>query len=251
MRKIASLTMLLALSLGALAEDVQLKFVRPSRVLGIFLGSQLQPSILPSGGEVRVARLEGSDKGLVPVGVTLTAQDSKGILRLEGPEADLKEVRRYIELFDIQPRKVNMSLELSCPVLNVSSSTTTSLLNNRTWNMKDGTTNVDLSIAPRVNDDNTVTVYIEVKRGDQIQKVVARVKPDQKLYLRLGKSIDFALPKSDSEARQWATLPREPEEKKDSNRGDIDDPDAVVSIQMKIDDKVVSELEKISREKTR
>jgi len=237
MRKFASLTAFLALSLGAFAEDIQLKFIRPSRVLGIFMESQISPSAFAPGGEVRVARLEGADKGLVPVGVTLVAQDSKGIIRVEGPEGDLKQIKSYIELFDVQPRKVSLSLELFCPVLNSTSATTTSLLNNRSWNMKDSTTSADLSVVPRVNDDNTITVYVEVRRGDQVQKIVARLKQDQKLYLRLAKTVDFAMPKSDADALQWATAPRDPQDKREETKGDIDDPLTIVSLQLKIDEK--------------
>jgi len=236
MRKLALMSLLVALSVGALAEDIQLKFVRPSRILGLFMESQIQPSVFASGREVRVARLEGSAKGLVPAGVSLIAEDSKGLLHMQGPEADLAEIKKYIQLFDVEPSKVIMSLELACPVLNVSSATTTSLSNNRAWTMKDDNTNVDLSISPRVNSDSTVTVYVEVRRGDQTQKVVARVKPDQKLYLKLGKTVQFALPKSESEARQWSVAPTEPEEKKEAG-GDIDDPETIVTLQLKIETK--------------
>ena len=86
--------MLLALSLGAYAEDLQLKYIRPSVLLGMFMNTQISGSGFAGTMGARVARVEGSASGIVPKGLVLSAFDAKGILRMESKADFMGETLR-------------------------------------------------------------------------------------------------------------------------------------------------------------
>ena len=191
MRHILLCAALLSFAGLSIADEVRLKYIRPSKLIGMLAQGEVAASLTSRTAEVRLGSMEGSGNGILPKGVKLVAYDARGILGIEGSAEQIAEVRRYVTLFDIRPAQVSIDMDVSCPVLNYASKTTSTLANNRPWTMKDGTTEVQLSIAPRVNGDGTVTFFFAITRSESVENVVVRLKPDQTAVLKLGKTIEY------------------------------------------------------------
>lgn len=243
MRKIASLAAFLALAAGTLAEDVKVRYVRPSEIITFLANVQWQGKVWAGSiAEARrengvvVGRLSGSEGHLVPKGITLLAHDSKGILEINGPADGIAEVKRYVALFDVQPAKVRTELEVSCPTLNTELSTSADILNNRNWLVAEDSLRLQMALSPRVNDDGTVTIHLEVTRGkSERQSVVIRVKKGQKVQLRFGAVLAYAIGDDQNPPKVEGNITTQ---RKDE--GDIDEPELILNLKASLVEKAES-----------
>ncbi len=241
MRKIASLAAFLALAAGTLAEDVQVRYVRPSEIITFLATVQWQGKVWAGSitdarreNGVVVGRLSGSDGHLVPKGVTLLAHDSKGVLEINGPADGVAEVKRYVDLFDVQPAKIRTELEVSCTTLNTELSTSADILNNRKWAVAEDSLRLKLALSPRVNDDGTVTIHLDVKRGtSESQSVVVRLKKGQTVQLRFGAVLAYAIGDDQNPPKVEGKLTTQ---RKDE--GDIDEPELILNLKASLVEKV-------------
>lgn len=234
MRKIATLAVVFTLVSGAIAEEVKLRYTRPSTLITIFAEARPTPGSRFAGNsfsfaienKVVIGRLKGFEGGIIPEGVTLVAHDSKGILDVTGPDEKVKEVRRYIELFDVQPRRLSLEVDMSCPILNAEATSKSTLHNNRVWEAKDETMALKLAVAARINDDGTITLSVQGSRtmGEKVS-IVARVKPGEELRLSFGKTVMYAI--GSNSMSEGSSKPAMGDSKAE---GDINDPEVLVRI---------------------
>lgn len=243
MRKFASLAILFSLTIGAYGEEVKLRFIKPSTVITM-LASNRQKSTPFAGNlsdlvenpQVVLGRLQGSANGLVPEGVTLLAYDSKGVLNVSGPEEGIASVKRYIQLFDIEPRKVSLQLEISCPILNTEQSVSSTLVNNKIWGTNDSLLRLGINFAARINDDGTLTLFVEISRaGVKKQSFVVRLKADQTVRVSVAKTIEYALGDEKNPPRIDPSLRKQ----EGPSEGDIDDPEVTIDIKAHIIESVL------------
>jgi hypothetical protein len=237
MRRIATLATLLLLIAGAVAEEIKVKNLRPSAVITWLVEGQLRSSYLQDGKDVpakpaRIFRLEGSDRGLVSKGVTLMARDSEGILVVEGTKEQIEELKRYIALVDVAPAQVQLDIQVSCPTINFENDTKTTVYNNHAWQMRDERADMDLTIAPRVNDDGTLTIFVKVADlADRVKTIVMRVKPSETIHLRIDHTVTFKVQKQGDSAPNWQEIVGQPETTREPI---LDGPQVFVTIQGKL-----------------
>ena len=237
MRRTATLATLLLLTVGAVAEEIKVKNLRPSAVITWLVEGQLRSSYLQDGKDVpakpaRIFRLEGSDRGLVPKGVKLVARDSDGILVVDGSVEQIQELKRYIALVDVDPAQVEMDIQVTCPTINFANSTRTTVYNNNAWQMRDERADMALTIAPRVNDDGTITIFVKVADlADRIRTIAIRLKPTETIHLRVHHAVDFQVQKSGDGTPNWKEVARPPQPEREQV---LDGPEVFVTIQGKV-----------------
>lgn len=232
MRKIATLAICSLVAAGALAEDVKLRYTRPSILIGKLAEAEIPKaskfvgdlSQLSWKREAVLGRMVASGEGIVPKGVVLVAHDSSGILVIEGSDADVAKVKQLISLIDIEPRKIDLQLTVVCPVLNTETSSSTVLFNNKRWATVDDRLRLDLDLMGRINEDGTISLYLETTRADARSKMVLRVKDGETILIRLGKDSQALIGKDKHVER---SVPP----KGSSN---IDDPDVYLELKLSL-----------------
>lgn len=233
MRKIATLTAFLILSAGVLAEDVTVRYIRPSTLITYFAEFQKESSSpfagktleLKGNPDVVLGRLEGASQGLVPKGVTLVAHDSKGILEINGPSDGISAVKQYVALFDIAPQRVSLAIDTSCKVLNTDSQTKTVLVNNKKWSTEDELLRLGLTVATRVNDDATITMSVEIRRGKAAkQSMVFRVKQGEPVKFYVNEAVAVVVGNGKPTKIEGLT----------EVKGDIDEPEVILTLKADI-----------------
>lgn len=233
MRKIATLMAFLTVTACVMADDVTVRYIRPSTVITYFAEFQKNSSS-PFAGKtleltgnpgVILGRLEGAAQGLVPLGVTLIAHDSKGILEIKGPAEGVSEVKKYVSLFDVAPQRVSLAIETFCKVLNTDSQTKTILINNKKWSTEDELLRLGLTVATRINDDATITMSLEIRRGKTAkQTMVFRLKQGEVVTFYVNQSVAMAIGK-DKPTKLVG---------QDVDTGDIDEPEVVLTLKANI-----------------
>lgn len=237
MRKIATLMAFLTLTAGVLAEEITVRYVRPSTLITYFSEFQKTDAspfygktfTLKHSPDVVLGRLEGAELGLVPKGVTLIAHDSKGVLEINGPVEDVAKVKWFVSTFDVEPQRVSLELNTSCKTLNSESQTKTTLVNNRKWSTEDELLRLGLTLAMRVNSDSTITMFVEITRAKSTKQTMTfRIKQGETIKFYVKDTV--AVVTGDGKPTKVETDGR--------SSGDIDEPEVVLTLKASILDKL-------------
>ena len=86
----------------------------------------------------------------------LTADDERGVLIVRAGREIVDQVRQYVNLLDVKPRRVRLKIETDSPIDREHGSVEAVVANNRPFEFTDATTNIQIAASPRVNDDGTV-----------------------------------------------------------------------------------------------
>ena len=193
MRHLQLLAGLLLFSAYSAAAEVTVKYATPSKIVAKLAG--LDANDVFRQGEPRLGQFTGNGKGLIPTGAKLLAKDSLGILVVEGSDEQVAEITRYIKLFDVKPLQVELAMEVECPTKHYRAKSLTMLSNNRLWKTSDTTLDSEFSVAARVNDDGTVTLFFAVGQGDHRRDIVLRSKSGDSAYITIGQEIQYSVGK--------------------------------------------------------
>lgn len=178
---------------GAEADEISLKHLTPSKLIAMLAGFEAKDFFRQ--GTPRLGHFTAISGGLIPDGVKLTAQDSKGILVVDGTPEQIAEVTRYVQLFDVKPMQLELQMEIECPTRNYVWKSTTTLSNNRRWKTSDDVLDTEFHIAPRVNDDGTITTFLRLSQGDEVRQSVFRSKEGVPVYLTSSDDLRFSVEK--------------------------------------------------------
>jgi len=174
MRHLFAFALLLTVALAGAAEEVKLRFIRPSRVLAILASGS------PLGNGARMTEAWGTKEGgLLPEGVRIRADDTRGILIVYGSAEEANEIRSYVTLLDVQPRLLSVSVDVVAPVDKYRVNTQTTIKNNAIWEMTDGFTGAKFSVGVRMNDDLSLSIYLKAGNFERPPSMVLRAKPGQ------------------------------------------------------------------------
>jgi hypothetical protein len=135
---------------GVSAEAIPVQHMRPSKLVEIL--NQIQPSTV------------------------LTADDEKGLLYVRAGKETIAEYKSYASLFDVKPRRVRVAMAADSEIDRESTSFETVVANNKKFAFNDTGMGLDVKIAARINDDNTVTVFVEPSYKQKATTIVVRVK---------------------------------------------------------------------------
>lgn len=126
------------------------------------------------------------------------ADDLRGVLLVEGSAEDIKQIQTLVSAFDVQRRKVSVSVTVESLVDKTTYQVSAKLLNYQEWQTSDGDTGVLVSVTPRINDDNTVTLFMQY--GQEKARLARTV-----LRLKAGSSYTFLV--GSDESRQTRHRP--------------------------------------------
>ena len=151
------------------SKDIEIRFMRPSRMIELMKG--LEP-----GGETAA------------VGLTFTADDETGILKVKGKPDDVDQIEAFIAIFDVKPRKIELDIEVNSPIDCDSNHVVAESANNTPFTFTDAGIGIQITFSTRINEgDNTVTMFLSSKYEDATTSLVARLKNNEALRIRLGK----------------------------------------------------------------
>jgi type II secretory pathway component GspD/PulD (secretin) len=145
---------------------------------------------------VRASRLavqlkELTARGTPAYAVTITARDEQAKLILEGEKSAIEEVARFVPLFDVRPRELQITFEIDLPLEKQSFGGRLSTANNHTVTYSQNRIGLSLDVTPRIGDDGSITLFVKARfEGTEVQ-AVARVRNGEVLDLqRLGTQKD-------------------------------------------------------------
>jgi len=122
--------------------------------------------------------------------VTLTADDSRGIILARGSRRGIDWVREYLELLDVARLPVSFKITISSEVDHSSSEVSAKIPNAKEWKTSDGETGVTVTLTPRINDDATTTFMCEIRAGYGANttsiSTIFRLKTGQSQTISLG-----------------------------------------------------------------
>lgn len=174
MRRFFFVAAMLCLALTAMADEIKLKHVRPSRILA-FLA---QASPIYSGSGLTEAE-GGRDGANLPKGMRIKADDAKGVLIVYGDAEEIAEIATFVALIDIPLRTLRAEVDVVAPLDMYRARTSTLIRNTMTWGMSDGMTGVRFDLATRLHDDNTVSIFFSLGPREKPQQFVIRAKVGQ------------------------------------------------------------------------
>lgn len=144
---------------GISAEAIPVQHMRPSKLMALL--NQMQPSTV------------------------LTADDEKGLLYVRAGKDTVAEYKSYANLFDVKSRRVRVSLEVNSEIDQQTTNFESVIANNKKFTMTDAEMGIEVKVAARINDDNTVTLYVEQTYQKKTTSVVVRTKNLEPFLLAL------------------------------------------------------------------
>lgn len=144
---------------GVPAEVVPVQNMRPSKMVEIL--NQIQPSTV------------------------LSSDDEKGVLYIRAGKETVEQYKAFTNLFDVKPRRVKIRVEADSQIDRSNSTMETVISNNRKFAFSDEGTGLEVQVAPRINDDNTITMYVSPTYAKKTTSVVFRVKQNEGVSLCL------------------------------------------------------------------
>src|ERR1019366_57312 len=96
-------------------------------------------------------------------GVNLVADDVKSVIIVTGDRDSINLAQPYINLFDVAARKVSVAVNIGSILDKQSFECSATVCNCSQWKTVDSDIDVEISVSPRINDDNTVTLFVQFK----------------------------------------------------------------------------------------
>ncbi|CAN5565883.1 hypothetical protein BH11ARM1_BH11ARM1_12800 [soil metagenome] len=114
------------------------------------------------------------------------ADDVKSVITVRGSADQVLQAREIVKMFDVEAKRVKMTLHVDSPVDKLAYDVTTTIRNQSVWEMTENDTGLTFTISPRINADGTITSAIHFKSGGGESQVVFRLKPKAKITIPVG-----------------------------------------------------------------
>jgi hypothetical protein len=200
MFRFVAMALLMAVCTGVLADDITVHRRRPSRILAVLSGKTTNEMVKEAQG----------GQGILPDGVKVKADDRNGVLRATGDKEALEELKRYVALFDVEPKTIHVKVTVSCLAEKYEAVTEADVWNNQTWFTKDGATDLGLTVGCRINDNGTIMLSAALPTGLLTKTIVAFMKDGERALVlyRRGSTVAYNIldPKTGLNAANWTIL---------------------------------------------
>lgn len=162
---------------GAPAQEIPVQYMRPSKLVELL--NQAQPSTV------------------------LSADDEKGVFYVRGDKETVDQYKAIANLFDVKPRRVKVRIEADSQIDRMHSSSETVVANNRPFVFSDQGMDLDVKVASRINDDNTITVFVAPTYAKKSTSVALRVKQNDEFSICLNPDGRLAFVTDGSDGKKW------------------------------------------------
>lgn len=118
-------------------------------------------------------------------GFEFRADDDHGKLYFRGPSDALDQVRTYANLFEVVPRRVRIKLDYDSDIDRRGGKAELEATHSQWIKFSDAGIKLDAEFAPRINDDNSITLYAKFKYENRLREFVVRIphRQPRTLYL--------------------------------------------------------------------
>lgn len=106
-------------------------------------------------------------------GVLLFLDPSRNGLIAKGSEAGVRDLQELVNAFDVKPMGVRLEVRGMVPGIGFERGSDVTVSNTTAFRLEDPVADLGLALAPRVNADDTVTLFFTISRqGKQISTVI-------------------------------------------------------------------------------
>ena len=121
---------------------------------------------------------------MLPPSVRVDARDLEGAIVLRGPAEEIKSLRHLVPLFDVQNRLVRFDYSVSSPIDKLEYSGSILVPNNESHSFSETGTGLQMTLKPRINDDDTITIFVTCVLRGKSSQVVIRISRGESIYLK-------------------------------------------------------------------
>lgn len=121
----------------------------------------------------------GDGINLIPQGLSVKADDARGVLIVRGAQEDIDTLRNYISLFDVKMREAKFAVNIEAPLEMYRTRTESTIRNTASWAFEDSISAIQCRIHHRMNDDNSFTVNLAIGPQQRRKTAVVRMTPKQ------------------------------------------------------------------------
>ncbi len=111
--------------------------------------------------------LEMIEKGQLSRIEGLKADDARGCVIAPGTPSEVADVQQLVRLFDVARKRLSVKLDINSPQDKETYSVSAKIYNNDAWKSTFGESGLQLTIAPRINADGTVTTFLNMQEKGQ------------------------------------------------------------------------------------
>lgn len=169
---------------------------------------------------------------LVP-DLVLRADAKANAVLAEGPAKSIEEFRRLLAMFDVAPQRVAMSIVYGIPQYGLRTEQNVSVANNDRYSASEEAAEFGMSVRPRINGDGTVTLFLDIHRGETKVSFVSRVKVGWSLYMKSPYLVARYL---DHEPTDQELRVLDPPAFRDPKAGNVQAPNLGVLVWIKVND---------------
>lgn len=106
----------------------------------------------------------------------LSSDSRTNSLVAKGPRSKAAELERIVEMFDVDPMRVQVRLKYEVPQFELKGEGAVALSTNTEMQYAEPSSDFQVKVQPRINTDGTVTLTLEVTRAGLRTSMVARIK---------------------------------------------------------------------------
>lgn len=121
-------------------------------------------------------------RGLLPDGVEIAVTDGKNSLTAVGSTKAILETERIVAMFDILPKSISIDVLASVPALGRNMSFESTVFNNTSLDYYEQSSETKISVTPRLNGDDTITLGITGGTLGHYVRLSARIQSGQVIY---------------------------------------------------------------------
>lgn len=164
----------LALALAATVQpldhrEIKVEAMRPSRLLSSF-------------------SMSGRDGAFGLQTIRATADDTRGVIVVDGDAGELDTYEKYVSLFDVTPAKLTFRIRIVCVKERIDSAHTFTCENNMPFQFEDEARDLTGVISGRMNGDGTLTVYQSLPKAGKPSLYMFRTKSQSETVVAMSPS---------------------------------------------------------------
>jgi hypothetical protein len=152
--------------------DIPVAHLRASRVLSMMREGIKGPTLLSASA-------------------TAEADDTLGMIRVNGSASDITEARKFVHLVDRAQPGIRTRFHIDSAADHYGYDVTTTLRSNQKWLMTDDDLGLTVKVKPRLLDDGSGQYIAIIDFDGGSQQTIFRLKPGQSHQITLGRKIGY------------------------------------------------------------
>ncbi len=115
-------------------------------------------------------------RGLIPEGFSIFFDPATNRISFKGRAEDIAQVRRWCQMFDVAPMRIELQIEGELPLLGYTYSNSATIGNNGKWTLSEPSRGLEISLSVRLHDDGYALIALQHQFGSIPAKMAVRAK---------------------------------------------------------------------------